>query len=328
MGRSVKQGSAAGRVAVIGELNVDLIAGGLGGAPVFGGEILAPEFEMTLGSASAIFACGVARLGHPVTFISRVGRDHFGRFCLEALRGAGVSTRRVVQDAGLRTGVTISLSTRRDRALVTFLGAIAEVSPGQAPPELFRRHRHLHLTSYFLQRRLRPAFPALLAEARRRGLTTSFDPNSDPAQDWGDGLKDVLRETDILFVNEEEARLLTRQRKVEAALAQLGRSVPCVAVKLGARGAAAIRGGEVRFAPGFAVEAVDTTGAGDSFAAGFVHGALGGKKLRECLELGNACGALSTMRPGGTAGQPDRARLTQFLQTVKKQAASAAPGSN
>jgi sugar/nucleoside kinase (ribokinase family) len=324
----VKPGSAEGRVVVIGELNVDLIATGLESAPLFGGEILAGDFEMTLGSASAIFACGVARLGHEVTFVSRVGCDAFGRFCLEALRRAGIATRRVAQDAGFKTGVTVSLSTRRDRALVTYLGAIAEVKAEQVPPEIFRGHRHLHLTSFFLQRRLRPHFPAIMAEARRRGLTTSFDPNADPAQDWGADIQEVLRETEMLLVNEEEARFLTRQKKVEVALERLGRLVPCVAIKLGSRGALGLRGGEVAFAPGFKVGAVDTTGAGDSFAAGFVHGALAGKNLGECLELGNACGALSTMQAGGTTSQPDRTRLTQFLQTIKKQAASAAPSSN
>ena len=75
----------------------------------------------------------------------------------------------------------------------------------------------------------------------------------------------------------------------------------------------AAKGGEVVSHPGFPVEAVDTTGAGDSFAAGFVSGYVRGLSLRECLKIGNACGALSTLEPGGTAGQPTLERLRAFL---------------
>src|SRR5580700_6277375 len=115
-------------VAVIGELNVDLVASGLTSAPVLGREVLAQDFQTVLGSASAIFACGAARLGHPVSFFSKVGNDEYGRFCLECLRKANISTENVRAVPTSKTGVTISLSTRSDRALVTVLGAISELS--------------------------------------------------------------------------------------------------------------------------------------------------------------------------------------------------------
>ncbi|HXG64130.1 MAG TPA: sugar kinase [Blastocatellia bacterium] len=301
------------KVAVIGELNVDLIATGLAAAPAFGQEILAADFQITLGSASAIFACGISRLGHAVTFISRVGTDLFGRFCLEALRQAGISTRRVAKDPNAKTGVTLSLSARQDRALVTYLGAIAELEHAQVPMAALKGHRHLHMTSYFLQQKLRPTFAKILARARQMGLTTSFDPNSDPSQTWGEEIREVLAHTDILFVNEPEAKQLTRQQEVQEALKSLGWLVPCAVVKLGPQGAIGTREGEVARAPGFKVNTVDTTGAGDSFAAGFVHGFLEGKSLRECLEIGNACGALSTLQAGGTSSQPDREQVKEFL---------------
>src|SRR6266576_1875459 len=125
----MKKKSAGKGVVVIGELNIDAVAAQLSEAPKLGAEILASDFQLTLGSASAIFACGVAKLGHEVTFIAKVGSDDFGKFCMKALREAGVSTRRVSRDEQLKTGVTISLSTREDRALVTYLGAIAAMGP-------------------------------------------------------------------------------------------------------------------------------------------------------------------------------------------------------
>ncbi len=303
------------RVAVIGELNVDLIATGLTTPPILGQEILATNFQMTLGSASAIFACGMTKLGHAVTFLSKVGRDNFGRFCLDALREAGVSTEKVVEDAGLKTGVTISLSTPHDRALVTFLGAISELGIEQLPLAALEGHSHLHLTSYFLQHRLRPSFPQIMSEAKRQGLTTSFDPNADPSSEWRDDIWEVLSHTDVLFLNESEAMQLTRCDDIDDALKLLGGTLPCAIIKLGPRGAIAVRGEEIVLTPGFKLEAVDTTGAGDSFAAGFLHGFLEGTNLSTCLKFGNACGALSTLRAGGTANQPTREQLVEFLQT-------------
>jgi sugar/nucleoside kinase (ribokinase family) len=308
--------SPAGRrpeVAVIGELNVDLVASGLNSAPIIGREVLAGDLQTVLGSASAIFACGAARLGHRVSFFSKVGNDDYGRFCLKSLRNAGISTKNVRTDPASKTGVTISLSTRSDRALVTMLGAISELRYADLDMKALRGHSHLHMTSFFLQTALRPSFPRILRRTRELGLTTSFDPNSDPLSSWGEDVWNVVDETTILFINKEEALQLTRKANVRAALHHLAERVPCVVVKLGGRGAIAAADNQVVSAPAFEVCPVDTTGAGDSFAAGFVHAFLSGRDLYGCLDQGNACGALSTLQIGGTEGQPDLARLSSFL---------------
>jgi sugar/nucleoside kinase (ribokinase family) len=299
-------------VAVIGELNVDLVASGLTSAPVLGREVLAEDFQTVLGSASAIFACGAARLGHPVSFFSKVGDDEYGRFCLNCLKKAGISTENVASLPTSKTGITISLSTRLDRALVTVLGAISELRYKDLDLEALQGHSHLHMTSFFLQTALRPSFPRILRQARKLGLTTSFDPNSDPQSSWGPDVWSVMDETTILFINQEEALHLTRKTNVREALKRLAERARCVVVKLGPRGAIAAADGQVVSAPPFKVSPADTTGAGDSFAAGFVHAFLGGRDLHGCLVEGNACGALSTLEVGGTAGQPDRASLSKF----------------
>jgi sugar/nucleoside kinase (ribokinase family) len=305
---------ALGRpVAVIGELNADLIASGLTSAPALGHEVLAEDFQTVLGSASAIFAGGMARLQHPVRFFSKVGDDELGRFCLKALRALGVSTKHIRTIAKTRTGVTISLSTRSDRALVTMLGAISELRYADLQIEALRGCSHLHLTSFFLQTALRPSFPRILRQARNLGLTTSFDPNSDPSSSWGRDIWDVIDETSILFVNREEALQVTKKPTVRAALDQLANRAQCVVIKLGSRGAIAKAGAEFTSVPAFEISPLDTTGAGDSFAAGFVHAYLSGRNLQQCLIEGNACGALSTLQVGGTGGQPDLAQLSRFL---------------
>jgi sugar/nucleoside kinase (ribokinase family) len=303
-------------VAVIGELNVDLVASGLSLFPKLGAEILATDFTLTLGSASAIFASGLSKLECDVTFISQIGNDDFGRFCLEELSAAGVNVTRVKRDEKLKTGVTIALSMRGgDRALVTYLGSISSLRYEDIDLKLLSDHQHLHLTSYFLQTNLRPHFPEIFRAAREAGLTTSFDPNSDPECKWDESIWKVLAETDVLFLNEEEALALTRRNDVQEASPILGQRVPCAVVKLGAQGAMAISGQRIFTAPGFTVEALDTTGAGDSFASGFIAGYLRGLPVEDCLLMGNACGALSTLKAGGTPGQPSLESLQSFLQS-------------
>ena len=306
--------SQAPRILVIGELNADIVAAGVRQLPETGIEVLAEDCELTLGSASAIFAAGIAKLGCKVTFVSQVGKDSFGDFCVAALKDAGISTRYVQQKAAEKTGVTIALSNARDRALITFPGAIGSFSAKDCDTSLMNRHQHLHLTSYYLQRGLKPSFPALFRQAKAAGLTTSFDPNTDPSQKWGRSINSVLKYADVLFVNEREATALTGRKNKREALKALGQLVPCAVVKQGRRGAIAIQNDEVVAGSGFQVEAVDTTGAGDSFAAGFVSAYIRSVPLAECLRVANACGALSTRKLGGTPGQPTQEELQQFLR--------------
>ncbi len=298
---------------VIGELNVDIIAAGLEQAPQLGKELEAKSFEVVLGSASAIFASGMSKLGHPVAFVSKVGDDSFGQLCRQQLAALGVDTEWVQTSRGSVTGVTICLSTRKDRAQVTFPGAIAELSLSDVPRKAFEGFSHLHLSCYALQKRLRPDFPWLLATARRRGLTTSFDPNSTLRGGLRQQALGVLPHVDVLFLNESEAAELSGKKSAAAAASQLSERAGRVVVKLGARGALAAQDGKVVSVPGRKVRVVDTTGAGDSFAAGYMAAFLGGGTDVECLTQGNACGALSTRGVGGTAAQPYREELIRFL---------------
>lgn len=302
------------KILVIGELNVDIVVTGLRSAPEMGAEILARDCELTLGSASAIFAAGMAKLGHSVTFVSQVGRDYFGDFCLGKLEELGVSTRHVARKADEKTGVTIALSGKRDRALVTHSGAVATLTADCIDEALMKRHDHLHLTSYYLQTALQPSFANIFRHAKELGLTTSFDPNSDPGDTWTRNIDSVLRYTDVLFVNEREASRLTRASTAKAALKALASKVACAVVKRGPRGAMAIHDKAKATDSGFKVTAVDTTGAGDSFDAGFISAWLRHAPLAECIRIGNACGALSATQVGGTAGQPTEAELQAFLR--------------
>ncbi len=297
-------------VLVVGELNVDLILTG-DVTPGFGqAEKVVDDATLTLGSSSAIFACGAARLGLTVAFIGKVGDDDFGRIVQRTLKERGIDTSGVVVDPIVKTGLSIILSRPDDRAILTHLGSIAALRYDEIDQSLLSRARHLHLGSYFLLDALRPDVARLFAEAQHQEATTSLDTNYDPAEQWDSGLADVLARTDVFLPNKTELRAISGVADVAAALETMTRRGPTVAVKLGPAGGQARQGGlakqgeAVVRAASIPVEVVDTTGAGDSFDAGFVYGCLAGWGLERSLRLACACGALSTRAAGGTAAQP------------------------
>jgi len=301
------------RVLVVGEVNVDLVLKGLHAEPAPGREVLADDFLMTPGSSSMICAMGLARLGNAVAFHGRLGADAWGSYCLDALRDAGIDVASLQPEAALRTGVTVSLSTPRDRSLVTFSGAIAALRAEDVSDALLAGAGHLHVSSFYLQQALRPDIRQLFARARKAGLTISLDPGFDPEQRWGDDLRGVLEDVDVFLPNEEELRALTGESQVRKALAALDNGRTLIVAKRGRQGCAVLHDGKLLVAPALAVEAVDSTGAGDSFDAGFLHAWLREFPLRDCLRWGNACGSLSTRGIGGTTRQATADEVTALL---------------
>src|SRR5512143_1495143 len=292
------------KVLVAGELNVDIILQGYRAFPTPGKEVLVDDFVMVLGSASAICAMGLARLGNPVSFLGKVGDDPWGSYCRDALKGRGIDISRVVRDPSLKTGVTVAITSPRDRALVSFLGSINALTPEDLPPEVFAGFDHLHISSFFLQDRLGPGCAGVFARARKAGLTTSLDPGFDPSEGWDGGLRQTLEQVDVFFPNEVELRGLSGSDDPSEGLKRLGNGRTLVVAKLGADGAMVLDGSRPIHVPAFKVSPLDTTGAGDSFDSGFLHAWLRSAPLRDCLRLGSACGALSALGLGGTARQP------------------------
>ena len=297
---------------VVGEVNPDVIVWDPDPRPLFGqAERFVEGIRLTIGSSSAITACGAARLGLRVALVGVVGDDALGRFMLEALaaRGVDVSACRIA--AGRSTGASVILGNGSDRAILTSMGTIADVRASDVPPELIARARHVHVGSYFLQPGLAAEVPALFRAAHAAGATTSLDPNWDPSGSWDLGFAAAAAESDVLLPNAAECRALAGMDDVEAAARALaaggGRDGRAVAVKCGVDGAIAVAGhGSVARCGAIETDAVDTTGAGDAFDAGFLAAWLEGHVLEDALRLAVACGSLSTRAAGGTDGQPTR----------------------
>lgn len=214
----------------------------------------------------------------------------------------------------MRTGLTAILQRKAWRNMVTYSGTIADLVWEDLDFDYLTDSRHFHLSSFYLQKGLRPRVPELLQKIKAAGLTTSMDTNDDPEDTWEGGLQEALPHLDFFLPNEREAQKATATTNLEDALTRLAAVVPLVVVKRGPSGAMAQRGTERFTSPARKVNPVDAVGAGDSFDAGFLDQYLKGGDLPACLAAGNLAGAFSTTRPGGTEAFRDAKHREQFYR--------------
>ena len=304
-------------ILVAGEINPDLILSG-NIVPEFGQvEKLVDDATLAIGSSSAIFACGAARLGLRVAFIGVCGDDVFGRFMLDEMQKQNVDVSNVIVRANGQTGLSVILNRpfdygRGDRAILTYPGLIPALQASDISEALLQQARHLHVASYFLQTDLQRELPNLFRRAHSFGLTTSLDTNYDPSEQWL-GFDELLSVTDIFLPNKTEALSITQSDNVDSAAIQLANKSKLVAIKLGADGALACQDHLIIHSDSISINIVDTVGAGDSFDAGFMYAYLNHWELQKSLRLACVCGALSTRRAGGTGGQPTLEEAVKYV---------------
>lgn len=301
-------------VTIAGEINLDLILYGLPASMPVERELLASDFQATLGSSSGILAHNLAVLGARVGFVTMVGRDPLGRIALQRLEESGVDLSRTALRSDRTTGVTVLLHHGADRHILTYPGTMSDLTVDDLDFDYLRSSRHFHVSSLFLQTSLAPGLPDLFRRLKSAGLTLSLDTNDDPSGEWAGVLDELLGLVDILLPNDAELCRIARRDTLDESLAALAGRVPCIAVKCGAKGAVIQKGSERFVVPPVTVTPIDTIGAGDSFNAGFLLAWLQGLLPEACGLAGNITGALSTLAPGGTEAYRDRSRVAKFLQ--------------
>jgi sugar/nucleoside kinase (ribokinase family) len=300
-------------VVVVGELNPDLILSG-DVSPEFGQkEKLISSAVLAIGSSSAIFACGAARLGLRVAFIGKVGVDLFGRYIYQSLNERAIDTKGIVEDLETTTGISIILSRGIDRAILTYPGTISRLKYTDINQDIILRSRHLHIGSYFLLEELRPKLPKLVDLAHQFGLSVSLDTNYDPSEKWQDGVFQLLEKVDVFLPNEVECEHISGKSDLNQAVDVLRTKVKYLAVKQGQKGAFLCFGSKVFRAKTIPVVVVDSVGAGDSFDAGFIYGYLAAWEPAQILKFATICGSLSTQKSGGTAAQSTLEEASSYL---------------
>lgn len=305
-------------VIVAGGIYCDLIFSGLDNVPKLGEETRTRQFTMTVGGGAFITAAGLARLRVRTGLIAYVGGDLLGRFQLQRLRRAGLDTSRVTRHSELGAGLSVAFSTTDDRGFLTYPGCAA--STGELldawPCDDGMPVKHVHFAG------MPPPFAArlpLLDRLRSDGTTTSLDIGWNPKQYDSMEFREVVRRVTIFMPSWRDARWFTGCEEPEAALEALAGFAEVPVIKLGPEGAMAMQEGRALRVSPPAITAVETTGAGDAFDAGFLWAYLQGEPVDRCLLAGNICGALSTRAPGGTAAFPTLRELRQGMRAATAQ---------
>jgi len=304
-------------VLVVGELNVDLIMNELDRFPEVGKEILARQMTLTLGSSAAIFASNISSLGARVAFIGKIGRDKFGEVVLESLQDNNVDVSMIIQDENCGTGATIILNVEEDRANTTYPGAMDLLTINDISEEDLSRAKHLHFSSFFLQPGMRDGVGKLFSKAQELGLTTSFDMQWDPEEEWDLAIEEILPHVNVFLPNENELLYLSGKKNLDEAINVIEKYIDVLVIKRGNKGSLVSTGGESMDLPAFLNKnVVDAIGAGDSFNAGFIYKYILGNAIPDCQQYGNLTGAVSTTAAGGITAFQDYENFKKTARDV------------
>jgi ribokinase len=302
-------------VVALGDVNVDIIAH-FRSYPAKGEDALASTTEIHCGGSAANTAMALSRMGIEASLIARVGPDSWALKALHCLSEARVIPTSLQRDPAAMTGLMyVVVTPDGERTILGHRGANVFTDPNQIQEEEIQGAILFHLSGYaLLADPQRSAALLALEMACRHGLTVTLDPGMSVPQAALDEMRALLPAVNILMPSLVEARQLTDSNTPEdCARALLDRGVEVVALKLGREGC--LVGSDQGFfrVPAFAVEARDTTGAGDSFAAGFVAGFLGGLDWVGAGVLGNAMGALAAAQVGAATAFPTAREVLALL---------------
>lgn len=274
---------------------------------------LLPECKVAPGGSAGNTLAGLLRLGIGGRMLGKVGRDEQGDLYRDRFAKLGGDISSFKFSETTRTGCCICLVTPdSERTMRTYLGAASEITEADFRPEDLEGADLIHLEGYQLYS---PGmFERLLSEAKKRNIPVSFDFSSyEIVKTFRDRIADLLNDVSIIFANEEEAAEFVGRDKFtpEYALDVLSGYCNTAVVKLGKKGALLRRNGETVFVNAELVNAVDTTGAGDLWQAGFLYGYLTGRSLETCGKLGAALGAEVVSVLGGSVPEEGWQRIIQ-----------------
>lgn len=278
------------RLLCAGEAFEDLIFVGLDHLPELGEEIKTDRFTATIGGGAVITAVKAARLGMRTQLVSALSDAAVTRLKKERVSITNLRKKNEPH------AITAALSTGTDRAFVTYNGVNTrlEARLAKALPRMTATHIHLCFYPHDCRH-----WASTVSKLRNRGITTSWDFGWNEPLTNDRGLTGLIDALDFIFVNEHEARLYTGAASLEESIPHWRERKAITIVKLGEAGAVWLAPDRDIHVPAPKVKAIDTTGAGDSFNAGFLVAWMNGKKPEQSLAAGNRLGAASTRKAGG-----------------------------
>ena len=260
------------------------------------------DFKESAGGSAANTVVGLARLELKTGFIGKVAADREGNFLLDDFRKEGVDVKGITVSAKGRSGTVMGfIDQKGDRALYVDPGVNDQVEFKDIKLDYVSGTEFLHLSSFVGEKPFK-AQKQLIEQLS--SVKISFDPGAIYSRKGLVALKPIIKKSYVMFPNGIEVKLLTGQDYREGArtLTELGADL--VAVKLGKRGCYVTDGKDSHLIEPYKVEAVDTTGAGDAFCAGFIYGLIRGRDLYECGKLGNFVASRCISKMGARTGLP------------------------
>ncbi|NSW75965.1 MAG: carbohydrate kinase family protein [Candidatus Atribacteria bacterium] len=305
------------KITCVGILVADLIGRPIDRFPEKGKLMLVPEMELHVGGCAHNTGVVLRKLGEEVRVIGKVGRDDLGEVVIRSLERHGVDARGVVLDDVYHTSATmVILDTAGERTFLHYPGTNSRLRAQDVPDEFLRDVQVIHVAGSFLM----PGFDGeetalLFRRAKSFGVTTSLDTAWDDTGKWLATIEPVLPYVDIFISNRDESsRISGKTNLVEIARFFLDFGITIVAIKMGEEGSFIMTEKEKIVVPPFQVQAVDGTGAGDAFAAGFLTGYLKGWDLYEVGRFANACGAMCVQKMGATEGVGTLEEVLAFMR--------------
>lgn len=297
-------------ICVIGSLNMDIVVEA-DRPPALGETVAGKRVHFIPGGKGANQAVASARLGATTTMIGAVGSDAFGQSLLAALRQEGIDVQAVKSVEGSHTGVASIVLSQNDNQIIVVAGANNQCLPA----DLQACEAQIAAADVVLLQLEIPLETVLFAAQTAKRLGKMVVLNPAPARELPD---ELLQNVDVLIPNESELYLLAgspADQDLEAAMRSLlQKGVRTVVTTLGAKGAVYLSTDEpLGFVPSREVTVVDTTGAGDSFNAGFSYALASGKSVAEAAAFASAVAALAVTKLGAQAGMPTRTEVEQFI---------------
>ncbi|KEZ86907.1 carbohydrate kinase family protein [Lacrimispora celerecrescens] len=247
-----------------------------------------------------------------------MGDDFYGTFIRKIFRENNIDDSLLRTSKTQKTGISLSFTNEKDRSFLTFRGTNERINIDTVDVEKVNDASHIHVTGYAGSANHDSYLRFLRRIKEETQATVSFDLGWDSTGEWKREIYQLFPYIDVLFMNETEARHYGRKDDAREAALDFAAYCRLAVIKMGKQGSIAVKGKDIYEAAAYTVETIDTTGAGDSFNAGFLYGFLKGKSPEDSLRCGNGCGALSVTALGGNTGFPTESRLMEFIQTYKE----------
>ena len=310
-----------GEFLLLGDINIDTVMP-VPEFPVPGRDGLAPQVSVEIGGAIVNSAFVFDHLSQKVALLGCIGKDVWAEKIKQDLALTGIDQNEIRVKPDSSTGLTFIIVTPDgERTMFSHRGANTQLTPGDINEDAFRKANLLHISGYaFLESPQKDAAWQAVELAKKYGVPVSLDTGLDPVVRNPHELHRLLSELTICITGPQEVAVLFEDLSLEEAVKEMiSVGIQRIAIKMGEKGCRVFNGKENLSFPSFQVDTVDSTGAGDSFTAGFLYGWAKEMSLSASAVLASALGALAATVYGAGPALPTKQKLLDFLRSEKMQ---------